>query len=59
MVINRKIKQKREITGFLGGPVAGNPPDKAGNTDSAPGLRRSHTPWDSRTLLPQLLSPCA
>lgn len=47
MVINRKTKQKREITGFPWGPVAGNPPAKAGNTDSVPGLGRSHTLWGS------------
>ena len=56
---------------FPGGTVVGNPPAKAGNRGSSPGLGRSHMPQStqahvpqllslrSRAHVPQLLSPCA
>ena len=32
---------------FPGGPVVKNPPAKAGDMGSTPGLGRSHTPWSN------------
>ena len=33
------------VGGFPGGAVVKNPPANAGDTDSSPGLGRSHMPW--------------
>ena len=38
---------KMRGTGFPGGSVVENPPAKAGDTGSSPGLGRSHLPWSS------------
>ena len=62
---------KTQGWGFPGGAVVENPPAKAGDTGSSPGLGRSHMPRSdcarepqllslrSRAHEPQLLSPCA
>ena len=39
---------------FPGGPVVENPPAKAGETGSIPGLGRSHIPWGGLAPAPQL-----
>ena len=49
---------------FPGGPVVQNPPAKAGNTGSTPGLRRSHMPQSSKPVCNDqwacgLYSPCS
>ena len=41
---------------FPGGRVVKNPPANAGDTDSSPGLGRSHMPWSNWACAPQLLS---
>ena len=38
------IKKKKNLWGFPGGAVVGNPPANAGDTGSSPGLGRSHMP---------------
>ena len=38
---------KLSNVGCPGGSVAKNPPTKAGDTDSIPGLGGSHMPWSS------------
>ena len=42
--------------GFPGGTVVKNPPAKAGDTGSSPGLGRSHMPRSNKARVPQLLS---
>ena len=44
---------------FPGGAVVKNPPAKAGDTGSSPGLGRSHMPRSSEAREPQLLNPRA
>ena len=44
------------MEGFLGGAVVENLPANAGDTDSSPGLGRSHMPQSSWAREPQLLS---
>ena len=39
--------QEADGRGFPGGAVVKNPPAKAGDTGSSPGLRRSHMPWNN------------
>ena len=38
---------KTETGGFPGGAVVKNLPANAGDTDSSPGLGRSHMPWSN------------
>ena len=38
---------KIQVQGFPGGAVLKNPPAKAGDTGSIPGLGRSHMPWSN------------
>ena len=45
------------MRGFPGGAVVENPPANAGDTDSRPGLGRSHIPRSNWAREPQLLSP--
>ena len=47
---------KRNLVGFPGGAVVENLPASAGDTDSSPGLGRSHMPWSDQAREPQLLS---
>ena len=41
----KKKKKKKILLDFPDGPVVRNPPTKAGNMGSIPGLRRFHIPW--------------
>ena len=47
---------KGTLGGFPGGAVVKNPPAKAGDTGSRPGLGRSHVPRSNEARVPQLLS---
>ena len=49
---------KRTLLGFPGGTVVENLPANAGDTDSSPGLVRSHMPRNNWAREPQLLSLC-
>ena len=40
-------KLKIELLDFPGGTVVKDPPAKAGDTGSIPGLGRSHMPWSN------------
>ena len=42
---------------FPGGPVDKNPPANAGDTDSIPGLRRSHLLWNNQAWALKLVKP--
>ena len=43
MIPKLKLLLKKFLQGFPGGAVVKNPPAKAGDTCSSPGLGRSHT----------------
>ena len=47
---------KDSALGFPGGAVVKNPPAKAGDTGSSPGLGRSYMPRSNKARAPQLLS---
>ena len=58
-LVRMVIIKKSTNRGFPGGAVVENPPAKAGDTGSSPGLGRSHMPRSDCAREPQLLSPCA
>ena len=51
-------RAKKKIRDFPGDAVVKNPPAKAGDMGSSPGLGRSHMPWSNYACVPQLLSLC-
>ena len=53
-----KIKKKKNLQVFPGGPGVKNQPANAGDMGSIPGLRRWHRPRSHEANVPQLLSPC-
>ena len=50
---------KKDLQDFPSGTEDMNPPDNAGDTGLIPGMGRSHTPWSSKTYVPQILSLCS
>ena len=50
------VEIKRKLEGFPGGAVVESLPANAGDTDSSPGLGRSHMPRSNWAHEPQLLS---
>ena len=55
-LIIREMQIKTTMRGFRGGAVVENLPANARDTGSSPGLGRSHVPWSSWALEPQLPS---
>ena len=55
-VFDRLYSIKSYYKGFPGGAVVENPPAKAADTGSSPGLGRSHMPRSNCAREPQLLS---
>ena len=47
------------IRDFPGGPGVKNPPARAGDVGSIPGLGRPHMPRGHKARVPQLLSQCS
>ena len=52
------ISSQDAYLGFPGGSVVKNPPANAADTDSIPGLGRSHVPCSNWACAPRLLSLC-
>ena len=57
MLVKRKRSPRWKKKGFLGGPVAKNPPCNSGDTGSVPGPGWSLMPRSSLACAPQLLKP--